>query len=91
MPGTPPAFIPKNPQPDARTRQKNGEMFQVWMKSRQLVPGPSQPDPRAGRLDSAALQLFPEKRQLESASQIINCSKQLKNCCAGPGLRKKSD
>jgi hypothetical protein len=89
--GTPLAFNPQNPQPAAKIRQKNGEMFQVCMKSRQLVAGSSQPAPRAGRLDSALLQLFPEKRQLESASQIINCSKQLKNCCAGPGLRKKSD
>lgn len=64
---TDPAFNPKNPQPDARTGQKNGEMFQVWMKSRQLDPGSFQPYPRPGWTDSAALQLFPEKRQLKSA------------------------
>jgi len=64
---TDPVFNPKNPQPDARSGQKEGRTFQVWMKSRQLDPGPSQPEPRAGWTDSAVLQLFPEKRQLESA------------------------
>jgi hypothetical protein len=45
---TDPVFNPKNPQPDARSGQKEGRTFQVWMKSRQLVSGPFQPYPRPG-------------------------------------------